>query len=189
MTMPLSKIDNQITTLGDLARAMPEAELYELDALGDTHDDIRWQVGDKALKYIDVWNFPAMLVYVMVGQRTDYSAARVRQMCRVSRFYSGLHFTLDRFVLAYGILEHASQVDDPLACLEYARDHSLRRPGELKVLFPATKSDEDEPIPFTGKPLWSRPVYRIIDEIENMDRRGEAQTRFDEFLDYLFELI
>ena len=191
---PLSKIDNRpIGTLYDLTRAMPESELFELDALGDTHDDTRWQVGDKAVKYIDEWNLPAMLVYALIGQRADYSASRVRQMCRVSRFFKELHGGAIRNhyfeQLSYGIFEHAAKVKHPVTCLKYAFDNGLRRPGELKIVFPAVIGDEDEVIPFTGSPLWARPIYRKIDEIQDVEKRQIAQKRFDDFMAFLSELV
>jgi len=149
-------------------------ELDELDALGDSRDDTRWLIGFKAIKYIDDWNWPAMIAYQVIGSRSDYRVTSVRSYCRVARFWTqpGYDEFRDEFnYLRFSIFAHAMRTEKPKECLMYAQQHGLRRPGELVELYPAVVQDEDDPDPVPVHaptiPLWARPVQRRIDQVQD----------------------
>lgn len=127
--------------IDDVLRALPQAELDELAALGDTRDDVRWKIGDKARQWIDDKRMPAMQICKIIGHKTDYSYERVRHFLYVSRYYHTRQDLRSTYlVVRYSIFEHAMGCADPEAVLKAAHDGQLS-PTAVKLTSPAIMDD------------------------------------------------
>jgi hypothetical protein len=130
------KTFDETTPIEEILKALPQAEIDELSALGDTRDDTRWQIGDRAREWIDERKLPVGQICRIIGKLTDYGNERVRQLLYTSRFYNERPELRDKYLnLRYSIFEHARTCDDPQAVLEAAMNGSLS-PSQVKFTYP-----------------------------------------------------
>ena len=126
------------TPIEEILKILPENELDELSAIGDSRDDSRWRIGDMAHRWIDGQNLPVQQVCKIIGSRVDYGHERVRQLLYTSRFYAERPELRARYLnLRYSIFEYARQCDDPEAVLKDAFENSLR-PEQVKFTYRST---------------------------------------------------
>jgi hypothetical protein len=140
---------DETTPLDELLKALPQNEIDELSALGDTRDDTRWRIGDITRHWVDDENMPVGSICKIVGKLTDYGHERVRQLLYNSRYYHEHPELRDRYLnLRYSIFEHARACNDPEAVLREAMD------GNLSV----------NQVKFAHPPLWDeiKDIYTRI---------------------------
>jgi hypothetical protein len=195
MTATLSdKINNILgddSTLSEVEQAIPDDELRELDFIGDSHDDCRWKVGDKARAWIDELKLPAAQVLTIIGNRADYSYDAAKKYLHVSRFYF-LHPELRPRYLAYvrySSFAWAADTADPEACLKYAFENPRTSQLTLHALFPKSGSPQEEAIkPYKGLPVHVRIMYSFLDTLPEKQRTA-ARSLFESFLAHLKEIM
>ena len=138
---------------------LPADELDALSAYGDTHDDLRWMIGDTARRWVDDCGMPVMQICVIVGKRTDYGPERVRKCLYTSRYYHTRPELRERYnVLRYSVFEHAWQCSDPESVLMDAMQGQLT-PGQVK---------------FT-RPMWAEEIRALMASVPK-HRQAEAKA-------------
>jgi hypothetical protein len=152
---------DETTPIDEILKALPENELDELDAIGDTRDDQRWKIGDKAREWIDEWSLPVMQICKIIGSRTDYGHERVRQFLYNSRFYFENSELRERYhMLRYSIFEYARQCSDPAEVLEKAMAGKLSV-NQVKFTYLPMAKQIDELMARVPKPF-AREAEEII---------------------------
>lgn len=149
---------DETTPLEDILKALPQNEIDELSALGDSRDDTRWRIGDIARRWIDDNNMPVNQICKIIGKLTDYGHERVRQLLYNSRYYHEHPELRQKYLnLRYSIFEYARTCDDPEAVLQGAMDGNLS-PQQVK---------------FNWMPLWDavKEVYTRIPKSREQDAR------------------
>lgn len=125
----------------DVLKALPQDELDELNELGDSRDAARWRIGEILRHWIDDCHMPAMHLYKIVADRTDYGADRVRQFCSTVRFYYERPELQAKYaVLKFSIFEHASKCADAETALKMALEGQLT-PTLIKFTSPTLTDD------------------------------------------------
>jgi hypothetical protein len=162
---------DETTPLEEILKALPQDEIDELSALGDTRDDTRWRIGDIARRWIDDEGMPVNQICKIIGKLTDYGHERVRQLLYNSRYYYEHPELRHAYLnLRYSIFEYARTCDDPEAVLQGAMEGNLS-PSQVK---------------FTYAPLWDtlREVYTRIPK----DKEPQAKAIISTALAHLREL-
>ena len=59
---------DETTPLEEILKALPQDEIDELSALGDTRDDTRWRIGDIARRWIDDEGMPVNQICKLIGK-------------------------------------------------------------------------------------------------------------------------
>jgi hypothetical protein len=127
---------DETTPLEELLKALPQNEIDELSALGDTRDDTRWRIGDIARRWIDEQQLPVGQICKIIGKLTDYGPERVRQLLYNSRYYHERPELRQKYLnLRYSIFEHARACDDPEAVLSAAMAGNLSV-NQVKFTYP-----------------------------------------------------
>jgi hypothetical protein len=153
----MQKIFNETTPLDEILKALPQNEIDELSALGDTRDDTRWQIGDIARRWIDDNDMPVTQICKIIGKLTDYGHERVRQLLYNSRYYHEHPELRQRYLnLRYSIFEYARSCDDPEKVLQSALESNL----------------SVNQVKFTYLPLWDE----IKDVYTRIPKRHEAEA-------------
>jgi hypothetical protein len=154
-------IFDDTTPLDEVLKVLPENELDELDAIGDSRDDQRWKIGDKARVWIDDRSLPVMQICKIIGSRTDYGHERVRQFMYNSRFYHENAELRERYhMLRYSIFEYARQCSDPAEVLQKAMEGKLSV-NQVKFTYLPISKQIDELMAKMPKPL-ARQAEEII---------------------------
>lgn len=157
------------TPIEEIWKALPQNELDELQAYGDTHDECRWKAGDAARRWIDEQGMPVQQICKIIGRLTDYGFERVRQFLYCSRFYYEHPEMRRQYLnLRYSIFEYARQCDDPEAVLQSAMDGNLS-PSQVKFTYP--------PIMDTLKEVWTRIPKQYEAEAKSIIQTALAKLR------------
>lgn len=120
------KIFDETTPIEEILKALPQVEIDELSALGDTRDDTRWKIGDITHRWVDDNNMPVGQICKIVGRLTDYGHERVRQLLYTSRFYAERPELRSQYlVLRYSIFEYARTCEDAEEVLKNALSGKL----------------------------------------------------------------
>jgi hypothetical protein len=179
------------STLSEVEQAIPDDELRELDFIGDSHDDARWKVGDKARAWIDDLKLPAAQVLTIIGHRADYSYDAAKKYLHVSRFYH-LHPELRPRYLAYvrySVFSWAADTSEPEACLKYSFENPRASQMDIHKLYPKVGSAEETAIaPYRSLPPYQRLMYAMFDTLPEKQRTA-ARSLFESFLGKLKEII
>lgn len=133
-TIPLAGVQAQ----------MEEADIIQLLAYGDVHDDARWGAGEMARKYIDERGLPYKQVCIIIGNLTDYSPVSVKRFLASARYYHEHPEFLDyKMTLRYSIMAHAARHPKTNTVIKYAVQHgsALR---EIEKLYPITDPQLDD---------------------------------------------
>ena len=147
-----TKTFDETTPVNEIEKLLPANELDELDAIGDTRDDQRWKLGDKARAWIDERGLPVMQICKIIGSRTDYGHERIRQFLYSSRFYHENAELRERYhMLRYSIFEYARQCADPSDVLQKAMEGQLS-PSQVKFTYLPISKQFDELMARMPKP-------------------------------------
>ncbi len=107
------KTFDETTPIEEILKALPQNELDELSALGDSRDDSRWRIGDIAHRWIDAQEMPVGQTCKIIGRLTDYGPERIRQLLYTSRYYAERPELRSKYLnLRYSIFEYARTCDD-----------------------------------------------------------------------------
>lgn len=113
-------------SLAEVEAVLPEAELAELDAIGDSRDDARWKAGDMARLWIDERNLPQDHCLTIIARRTDWGKESIRKYLYCSRFYFERPELREKFyILRHSVFDHARGCADPEKVLQSAFDNRL----------------------------------------------------------------
>jgi hypothetical protein len=159
----MMKTFDETTPLEDILKALPQNEIDELSALGDTRDDTRWKIGDSSRRWIDDNKMPVNQTCKIIGKLTDYGVERVRQILYNARFYNEHPELRQHYLnLRYSIFEYARTCDDPAAVLQSAQDGNLT-PQQVK---------------FTWLPLWDtlKEVFTRIPKAHEAEAQSIIKT-------------
>lgn len=119
----------EATPLNEIEAVLPADELDELDeldAIGDSRDDQRWKLGDRAREWIDDRRLPSVQICKIIANRADYGFERVRQFLYTSRFYFERPELRQKYnLLRYSIFEHARTCSEPEEVLQAAMNGRL----------------------------------------------------------------
>lgn len=136
MTGKFSHSLTEVATIAEVEAVLPESELQELDAIGDSRDDQRWKTGDIARLWIDERGLPADQCLAIIVRRTDWGKESIRKFLYCSRFYFERPDLRHKYsILRHSIFNHARQCAEPEKVLQSAFDNRLT-PTATKNNFP-----------------------------------------------------
>lgn len=157
--MNIGKISHSLTesaTVAEVEAVLPESELAELDAIGDSLDDGRWKAGDTARLWVDVRKLPQDQCLSIIARRTDWGKESIRKFLYCSRFYFERSDLRKKYsILRHSIFNHARQCAEPEKVLQAAFDNRLS-PTVTKNSFPILMDEFRE--------TYTRVPKRFMDE-------------------------
>jgi hypothetical protein len=164
-------------TISRIYESIPEAELQELDASGDTVDNINWYWGRKAAEWIGR-GFPSMLVYSAIGKRVGRGSSTIAQCYYTFKTFGNTE-TDER--VPYSVYNHARQWVTPDEVVNYYLDHQCSV-DEVETVFRVTESAEDrETFKATGFPRFFVGVWR--------EMVGLPQDKYNQAVELLKEVL
>lgn len=186
-------MDKFYPSLSEIEAQMELGDIEQLKAWGDVHNDSQWGVGEMALKYTER-GLPAVQVYILIGNLTDYSPIAVKKFLATVRFYENEPEIRNCYknYLRYSIMAQASRHPRPADVLDYALKHNSS-PMEIVKLFPVTEPVETEEtkqepsffgVEYKAFARWGFGLFR-----DNENKKREFDNLLKLFMAHVKELL